>query len=228
MDKTVETLDDYVKLLLYGHIGAGKTRFCADAPKPEWWDSERSATTLKYWPEYKNIPIKIPADFDELQRGVEKAIKSPEVETIVFDTVSSSLNKFIRDYVKKQVATNTKRSDVNEIWESDYKYATQAFGRLFADLQEAPINVVIIAHRRVIRQEGTGKILQIVPDVTPKLQDVVEQLINVVAYMEATPSNFKGMRRRLYVNPTDTIEAKNRLNIQDQYIDDPEWKKVFS
>jgi hypothetical protein len=47
--------------------------------------------------------------------------------------------------------------------------------------------------------------------------------------MQAIPAGIKGDTiRRLYVNRTNIIEAKNRLNIQETYIEQPEWKAIFN
>ena len=67
-DRTV-----FVKALLYGQAGAGKTRFCADAPNPILFDFESSTETLRHWPEYEHIPVKRPKDVDELRKDIETA-----------------------------------------------------------------------------------------------------------------------------------------------------------
>jgi hypothetical protein len=119
------------------------------------------------------------------------------------------------------------KRDKYSLWEADYKYATQVFTDLFGFLQEAPINVAIIGHERIFRDNETGAVTGIVPDVTPRLQQAVTRLVNVVGYMEVEPSMQKGPTRKLYLNRTKIIEAKNRLNIQEVYVTNPEWKEIF-
>ncbi len=219
----------FVKMLLYGQAGAGKTRFCADAPKPIWMDFESSTETLRHWPEYKETLVKRPSDTEELLRDVRLAIKDPDVDTVIIDSITTSLDYFLRQKVKAEAEkTNSKRKDRHDIWESDYKYATSVFTELFSILQEAPINIVLIGHERISRDTDTNRIDGIFPDVTPRLQQAVTRLVNVVAYMQAEPSSIKGTKRRLYVNRTNIIEAKNRLNIQETYIEGPEWKSLFN
>ena len=217
----VRDSQQYVKMLLYGQAGAGKTRFCADADRPHWFDTELSTETLRHWPEYSDIPVKIPTTVDELLRDVQQMVKEDSVGTIVLDSVTTMLDKFIRNYAKNQG-----RKDRYQIYEADYKYATAVFTTLFGELQEAPINVVIIGHERVARDDA-GTVTGIWPDVTPRLQQAVVRLVNVVAYMSIEPSGLKGAKRKLYLNRTPIIEAKNRLNIQEVFIENPSWKEIF-
>jgi hypothetical protein len=119
------------------------------------------------------------------------------------------------------------KRDKYTLYEADYKYATQVFTDLFGFLQDQPINVVIVGHERVFRDNESGNITGIVPDITPRLQQAVTRLVNVVGYLDAEPSQLKGVTRKLYLNKTKTIEAKNRLNIQDVFVENPEWKSIF-
>jgi phage nucleotide-binding protein len=213
----------YIKALIYGPAGSGKTRFCADAPNPIWADFESSTETLRHWPEYSHIPIKRPENVEELKNDVRKAISDPDVDTVVIDTVTTCLEYYLRQHMNAQV-----KRDKYTLYESDYKYATQVFLDLFGILQLAPINVVFIGHERIVRDATSGQITAVYPDITPRLQQGITRLVNVVAYMEALPSNNKGVTRKLYLNRTSKVEAKNRLNIPDIYIENPSWKEIFN
>ena len=219
----VKDKERYIKALIYGQAGAGKTRFCADSPSPAWFDFESSTETLFHIPEYQEIPVKKPRDVEELRRDVKAAVSDPEVQTIVIDSITTSLDYYLRHRMDSVAS----KRDKYTLYEADYKYATQVFTDLFGYLQECSINVVIIGHERVFREADTGRVTGIVPDVTPRLQQAVTRLVNLVGYMEAEPSQHKGVTRKLYVNRTKVIEAKNRLNIQEVFIENPEWKEIF-
>lgn len=219
----VKDREVYIKALIYGQAGAGKTRFCADAPKPCWFDFESSTETLRHWPEYESIPVKKPLDIADLQRDVKAAVQDSEIETVVIDSITTGLDHYLRQRMRT-VAT---KRDQFQPYEADYKYCTNVFSDLFDFLQDAPINVVIIGHERISRDPESGNITGIWPDVTPRLQQNIVRLVNVVGYFQIEPSQLKGATRRLYVNRTKIIEAKNRLNIRETYIDNPEWKEIF-
>ena len=217
-DRTV-----FVKALIYGQAGAGKTRFCADSPNPLWFDFESSTETLRHWPDYEHLPVKKPRDVDELRKDVESAVKDTSIDTIVIDTITTSLDYYLR---QRMDAVAGKR-DKYSLYEADYKYATQVYTDLFGFLQDQPINVLIIGHERIFRDTESGRVTGIVPDITPRLQQAVTRLVNVVGYMEAEPSQHKGTTRRLYLNRTKVIEAKNRLNIQETFVENPHFKEIF-
>jgi phage nucleotide-binding protein len=219
---TVQNRTVWIKALIYGQAGSGKTRFCADAPKPFWFDFESSTETLRHWEDYKDIPVKKPFDVEEMKRDVQKAILDPEINTVVIDSITTCLDYYLRQYMARQ------KRDSYLLYEADYKYATQVFTDLFGFLQDAPIHVIVIGHERVIRDIESGNITGIYPDVTPRLQQSITRLVNVVGYMQAEPSQLKGTTRRLYVNRTKVIEAKNRLNLQQVYIENPSFKELFS
>lgn len=213
----------FVKALIYGQAGAGKTRFCADSPNPMWFDFESSTETLRHWKEYEHLPVKRPKDVDELRKDVESAVKDSEIDTIVIDTITTSLDYYLR---QRMDAVAGKR-DKYTLYEADYKYATQVYTDLFGFLQDQPINVLIIGHERIFRDTESGRVTGIVPDITPRLQQAVTRLVNVVGYMEVEPSQHKGATRRLYLNRTKVIEAKNRLNIQETFVENPHFKEIF-
>lgn len=219
-------IPSYVKLLLYGPPGSGKTRFCADAPNPWWFDFENSAETLRNWPEYKHIPVKVPDTAIDLFKGVKTAVQTPECETIVIDTVTTALDSYMMDKAEEISKKNNNRDEF-VFYEADYKYSTRVFTRIFDILASLPINVVVIFHEKEIRDKETGRVTDIFPDVTPALRKSVTRLVNMVGYLESVTSAAKNeTTRKLYVNRTHKIEAKNRLNIQDVFITNPEWKNI--
>jgi hypothetical protein len=93
-------------------------------------------------------------------------------------------------------------------------------------LQKANIHVIIIAHER-IDTDKDGNIIRITPDITPTLKKSIMGLINIAAFLEVE-TNIKGERvRKLTVNPYQNIEAKNRLDIQETSIKNPNFNEIF-
>lgn len=220
----VQDRPEFVKALIYGQAGAGKTRFAADADRPFWFDFESSTETLRHWPEYVRTPVKKPSGIMELFGDIKRAVTDPEIGTIVIDSITTALDF----YMRQEAEARASKRDKYEFWEADYKRATQVFSELFMILQNAPIHVVIIGHERITRDADTGRITEVFPDITPRLQQSVTRLVNIVAYLEVENSEAKGVTtRKLYVNRTKRVEAKNRLNISETYIENPTWKAVF-
>lgn len=222
--KPVSEIPSYTKMLLYGPPGCGKTKFCADAPNPWWIDFENSTETLRNWPEYRHIPVKQPEDAKDIFKMVKAMILEPECETIVVDTVTSALDSFMMNRAEDIVKRNRSRDEF-EFYEQDYKYSTRVFSKIFDFLVHIPINVVVIFHENKVYNKD-GFVTAIFPDVTPRLRSSVSRLVNVVAYMETTNKGDKGAERKLHVNANNKIEAKNRLNIQEPFLLNPDWKTL--
>ena len=222
-------MDRYIKALIYGQPGAGKTRFAADAPKPKWYDWENSTTTLEFVDEYKWIVeqgriVRYP-DPLELFNSIRKDVRDPEVETIVIDSFTTAVDTYLQDYMEVEGAK--RKGGEFTRFDSDYGPATNLFTKVFTRLQRAKINVVLIGHERFDRSNDREQsITRIYPYCTPALRASVTRLVDLVGYLEARPSS-KGTERKLYVNPTHLIEAKNRFNFQQQFILNPTWESVF-
>ena len=218
----------FIKAFIYGEGGAGKTRFVADAPKPWWFDWESSTETLLHWPEYKHIATDRTTNFPDVKSFadiVRKAVRDPEIETIVLDSMTSALFAFMEDYME-----SLGRKDEFKRADSDYGYATNVFTKLFSILSRAKINVVIIGHERYdySGERDARFVSRIYPDLTPRIGQALIRLVNVVGYLQARPgTSQRSTERKLYLNPTSLIVAKNRLNIQDTFLTNPTWKEVF-
>jgi hypothetical protein len=234
--KNAEILEDsipYTKAVIHGQWGVGKTRFCAGAPNPFWVDFERSSDTLRSMPEMSQTKIFRPKKWKEVLDIVKVATDIGE--TIVFDTATSMQTFYMREYMLDVAAQPNTKRDRFEIYQGDYKYATEELTDFFFALQELPMNVLLCAHSQEIKskvsnQNDTPIVLAISPALTPKVWEHLAAFINVVGYLEKKSTGIGvnvTTKRRLYVNESGTIKAKNRLGIQDIYIEEPVYKEIF-
>ncbi len=223
---TIEDTQPYPKILIYGDPGVGKTHFAGFAPKPLVFDYERSTETYRGIPELAStVKIYRNPSWANLNKLTDEAIASPDIDTLVFDTVSRMQVHHTREYVEPLALKDSQR-DKDIPYLHDYRKVTNMMDRYFEKLQAAPINVIFIAHQRTEMEELTKKVT-IRPDLTPELGRLLTGLINVVGYLEVT-SGPTGVKRNLYVNPTGRIVAKNRLNITDKVIENPTFNGVFN
>jgi phage nucleotide-binding protein len=228
--RSVDETPSLVKMLLYGPPGVGKTQFCADAPNPIWIDFERSTETLRWIGrgDIKTVKPENRKEFLELIRTIYKT----EYETLVIDSVSQQQDIFLADEMKEiEEKTKGKRSRYLPLYQ-EFRISTEEMKEGFRILQNIPINVVIIAHDRYMYKtdsdSGDQRLVRIIPDMTPRVNDAISRLINVIAYMDREVNNLKGgeVTRKLYVNSTGLIVAKNRLNIQQTFLANPSWKDL--
>jgi hypothetical protein len=230
----ISEIPQYVKMLHYSDTGAGKTQFAYGAPNPTWIDFERSFETLRTLSDGDKVKVLMPTSFDQVKKYVADAIKV--FDTIVFDTISSMQVFYMNEFVAEMVADTTlpKRNDKYVRYEGDYNYATNELTDFFLMLQNAPVNIIFNAHSKVIytkndKGQDTTTIYKIMPDITPAVWGKIKAFVNVVAYTEKLTVLGKPDEpiRKMYLNSTNQIQAKNRLGIQKQSIDNPTFKDVF-
>jgi hypothetical protein len=227
----IKDTEYFIKLLLYGPYGAGKTRFAASAPNPVWVDTERSAETFRRITELQSTPLFVPADFEEMFEFCREVVRKKAYETIVIDTIGRAQDDQVQSDLRKDAAIpgkpgQFKRSPYLPLW-GDYRVSTNKIDEMFMFLQKANIHVIIIGHERRDYDKDSGELLRITPDITPTLKKSIMGLINIAAHLEIS-TDIKGNReRKLTVNPYQKIEAKNRLNIQETSIKNPNFNEIF-
>lgn len=222
--KPLEDETPWIKMVLHGRPGVGKTFFAAKAPDPVFIDFERSTETLRHAGMTK-VPVVRPKTFKQVRDFVKEAPK--KFGTIVFDTVSSMQTFYMREYM---IEVEKKQSGRDKFlpYQGDYRYATNELTDLWLELQEMACNVIFIAHSKEIENEN-GNVIGIVPLLTPAVRDAISQFINVIGYLEAkTNPVAKTTDRNLYLNSTNVILAKNRLGITEPFIKNPKFEDIFN
>jgi hypothetical protein len=144
---------------------------------------------------------------------------------------------YMNEYLEKMVDEAKKKNRVRDKYDryqGDYNHATNELTDFWLTLQQANCGIVFIAHEKIYYKEDedgnpTSVINRIVPDLTPAVRDSIKKFINVVAYLEKTPGNAikKEDVRKLYVNKTNTIMAKNRLGITQPFLENPKFNDIF-
>ena len=222
--------DPYLKCLIYGLPGSGKTVFAAKFPRPLILDSEKGTRSLLNHPECKDalvLPIESFADIEQVfwQLKDETTDLSKRVDTVIIDSISE-LQKRQLDEMLIQAKKQDSRRDVNLPYQQDYLINTNAMRRMafgFRDLQK---NLVVVAHSVEEKDESTG-ILYTRPDTTPKLARTLEGIMDLMGFISVEYVDGKPVRN-LQVHPEKRVKAKSRIGGLSPVIRDPHPDMLFN
>lgn len=236
------------KMVIYGPPGSRKTTFAGSAPDPVWLDFERSTDTITALIRKGHLPpitAYRPKSLVETKDLTKEIIKSKRWKTLVIDTTTRMQKKQMREYIKthptvtggQNIAGFTVKKNRDEFttFQADFNYSTTFLDSFFMDLMEQPIGVILISHdkERLKASESQSGVItysleKIEPDLTPKLADSMTELFSLVGYMTVKNSLIGNTsEHRLRVNGTNIIVAKNRLDIREPDILNPQYKEIF-
>lgn len=227
---TVKDTERFIKLLIYGAPGVGKTTFVADAPNPIYLDFENSTEALRGGP-HEGLPtISDPKQLGNSE-SVLAFLRSSKVDaydTIIIDTISSMYEVFLMAWMTDQ-ARQKPKVDRHIAYQQDFRKITNVLREIFYTLQQMEKHVVLIGHEKHLVDQETNRVLEIRPALPPSAEQSVERLINEVYYMEKK-ANIppKPATRFLHVDSQGKILAKNRSRCTESKLENPTWKEVFS
>lgn len=215
--------DEFVRLLVYGAQGVGKTTWAASAPNPVFLDYENSSETLRGTP-LENVPL----------AGTRKELANPDnvldfiksnnpYDTYIIDSVTSMNDTLLMEHMR-----GVSGRDKDLALFGDFRKMNNVLKRIFYELITVKKNVVLIAHQKTWRDTETNKVLEYRPRLPPEAEDAITRLVNEVFYLE-TKNSLKGPANRiLHVDSQGKILAKNRrANLQVQSLENSEWKDVY-
>jgi ABC-type dipeptide/oligopeptide/nickel transport system ATPase component len=165
--------NDYVKLLLLGESGAGKTVLATSFPTPiKVYDfDQKISSAAKFYAkdtdrlssidveQYGKLPIKermqkFLASVREIE-NLQHAGKPLPFKTLVIDSLTTLTNAILEDYKKvSQLGIKRALADVNAM--QDYQLLQIHLTQLITGILSLDCNVVVIGHTQLEKDETTG------------------------------------------------------------------------
>ena len=200
--KIVSTADEkpFVKMLVFGQAGVGKTVFASTAPKPLFVVCDTGTMSIR---DKKIDKINVESFDDVIE--VYTALKSGELkyETVVLDTLGNIQKKSM----DKIIGTKTQATIAD--WQLNIEQIRKLV-RLFRDL---PINVIIICHETFVTDDSTGEVMRVLPMLQGKsLPNEVCAYMDVVGYMVAREKG--GTEKKGIERDANDVEITRMIRVQ--------------
>ena len=207
--KSVKEVNHYLKMLVYGRSGTGKTTFLASCPGPILIVDirEQGTTSIRETKDAYVVPIESWEEFEELYWYLKDTDK---YKTVCIDTVTA-----LQELAAKKVAPT---GTISQRGWGEISGLMKTWLMLFRDL---PFNIVFTAQDRETRVEDYDEDNMITPEVGPYVSPSVAKILNAAVGVigntyisEAVKQIKKGSK----LTSKEVVEYRMRLGPHSKYI----------
>lgn len=155
------------------------------------------------------IDIKKWVDFKQVLRQLEKPEAQEKFNTITIDTVGIAW-----DLCVQYICTQNGVQSIGDIpWGGGYAAAKKEFENCLRKITQLGYGLVIIAHvdKRVEKRADDSEVEILGPAIPKRAYDVVNQLVDIIGYIDVTWKEDGSSERWLYTRKTPTVMAGSRF-----------------
>ncbi len=237
----------YIKVLVWGEPGCGKSRFALSAPEPIVVDLEDS--TGLYAEEFDFYRAKVDPN-NALSNNAATLVKNiineinnndyPDRKTLVIDPITDLLDcieSFCITEYQKQI--NKKITELNAVQKSKwYAYRRETSRKILDKLKNVPMNLILVARSKILWDTVDGKTQPV--GQTYDCLEIVEYLMDIVINLEKTSEGIVAkVKKSRLANLPDILPVQNFSSIykaiedtkassKHQDIEKEEFEKVMN
>jgi len=216
--------DPWIKMLIYGPPGRGKTVFSARCPNPIILDTEDGTSSLRNFPDTEKTPVIKVRNLDRMQE-VYRAIATDQIkcDTVVVDTFSELSNRSMDAWLTQLNSADPNRDKYLSTW-PDFNRNQQVMRRLALALRDLPKHIILICHEREVEDKSEGRRYKM-PDLAPELAKTMVSMMSVIGRMTHRRDDESGtVTRELQIEGSRTVEAKSRIIMGSPVIENPTFE----
>ncbi len=239
---TVAESIDFVKMLVYGQPGVGKTylagtSYAVSNMQPSLYiDVEGGSKTIrKLAPNMARVEIQdtidskgkvVSAAWENLSKVYEDLRRENAYGTVIIDNLTEA-HKLCMDYtLSSQVgkaASRGREKDEDVPEQRDWGIASTMFRRMIRSFRDLDAHVIFTAHEAEIKDAKTGAVT-LLPSIPGKLSREVPGYMDEVFYLYTKEKSDEGetvVERKLLSQPTGKFFAKDRSGAMPTVMTDP-------
>lgn len=188
--------------MIYGSPGSGKSTLACSAPNAVMIDADGGVMRINGAHQVPTLQV---TKWEEIVEAIDEVKQSPEVESVVIDTVGKMLN-YMEEYIKR--TSTGKKIEINRdgtLSLKGYGKRKQMFIDFIKGITTLGKNVIFVGHDK---EETRGDETVIRPEVGGSSTNDLMKELDLVGYME-----MNGNIRTISFTPTDRFYAKNTCDM---------------
>ena len=191
---------------IYSLPKVGKTSLACQFPKNLLLGFEHGWNAISG---VKAIDITRWADFKQVLRQLEKPEAKEMYDTITIDTVGLAW-QMCEDFICAQNGVQ-KIADIP--WGAGFTACKKEFENCLRKITQLGLGLVIIAHveRRIEKRADDSEVEILGPQIPKRAYEIVNQLVDIIGYIDITWDENGNSERWLYTRKTPTIMAGSRF-----------------
>ena len=193
-------------ICIYGLPKVGKTSLSCQFPKNLLLGFEHGWNAISG---VKALDIKKWSDFRMVLRQLEKPAAQEMYNTITIDTVGIAWD-LCEQYICQQNGVQT----IGDIpWGGGYAAAKKEFETCLRKITQLGYGLVVLAHvdKRIEKRADDSEVEILGPMIPKRAYDVVNQLVDIIGYIDVTWNEDGSSERWLYTRKTPTVMAGSRF-----------------
>lgn len=236
-DIDIEDLEDFtesINILCHADTGAGKTVMWSRLPNVLILAVEEGAVSAKRWERDHPRPKSLGVIKVVKVRSWDKLVEVYEwlrdndhpFDWIIIDSLTAAQTRCLRGIMERVVADNPKRDPDIPAIQDHFKWQLLV-KRMVQDFNELPVNVVWLA-RSMNKEDPEGEDI-VVPLIEGKDYQISAWVcgeVHLLCYLKKSKSKSGKMVRKLYTNEHSLYWCKDRYNVLEHTIINPDANKI--
>lgn len=222
----ISRADPYVKLMVYGRNGTGKTRFAASAPDVLLIDinekGTKSARHIKGPKVYRVSHWEDMADIFWYLKAGEHPYKSVAIDTL------TQMQSLCMRFVLREEADRDPTKDPSMPGRREWGKMGELMKPLLMSYRNLPMHVIFTAQERTFGDDDEGGIVEHVPDMSPGPRGAAMGAVDVIGRLYQSEVKTKGAKgrsskweTRMLVGPHAAYVTKDRTGNLGRIVRNP-------